>query len=229
MDEDNIYSYILAYNSFLKFEELGPNKRTYSPYEIAVYITSDLERDLTNRFEKGIDYVQQQLRSSPDGTIVSRDILIGKISKTICKYSPQYTVGEFKSTITPVVHAMNKTRPFQNKRPRLDTSKKCKICGQLGHDDNSEDGCMVYAKWILCQQASTRLSESETKTNTRKCFKQIKRHQEGDMNRDKFETHINSLNNITPNQDTTSIIHALKLLQIGEEYDDSSEYESDSE
>ena len=63
---------------------------------------------------------------------------------------------------------MNKTRPIQSKRPKLDTSKQCEFCGQLGHDNNSEDGCMVYAKWILYQQASTRLSEFETKTNTSK-------------------------------------------------------------
>ena len=71
MEDDNIYSYILAYNSFLKFEELGPHKRTYSPYEIAVYISSDLEKDPNTRFEKGIDYVRQQLQRSPDGLTVS--------------------------------------------------------------------------------------------------------------------------------------------------------------
>ena len=49
------------------------------------------------------------------------------------------------------------------------------------------------------------------------------------MNRDKIDRQINSLNSINPNQDTTSIVHALKLLQVDEEYDDSSESESDSE
>ena len=215
MDEDNIYLYILAHNSFLKFEELGPNKRTYLPYEVAVYITTDLERDPANHSKERIDYVRQQLRSSRDGNSVIHDISIGKISKTICKYSPQYTVGEFKSTITPIIHAMNKTRPFQSNRSKLDTSKKYKVYGQLGHDNNSEDVCMVYAKWILCQQASTRLSESETKRNTGKFSKKINRCQQVDRNRDKIEKQINSLNSLNilnRNQDTTSIIHALKLL-----------------
>ena len=52
MEENNIYSYILAYNLFLKFEVLGPHKRTYSPYEIAVYISKDFEKDINNRFKK---------------------------------------------------------------------------------------------------------------------------------------------------------------------------------
>ena len=82
---------------------------------------------------------------------------------------------------------MNKSCPFQSKQPKLDTRKTCKICGQLWHDEQSEGGCMVYAKWILYQHASTRLSESDTKINTRKFFKQIKRRQQGDRNRDKIE------------------------------------------
>ena len=98
----------------------------------------------------------------------------------------------------------------------------------MGHDNNSDDRCMVYAKWILYQQASIRLLESEMKTNTRKFFRQIEHHQQGDRNRYKIDRQINRLNNLNPNQDITSIIHALKLLQVDEEYDDSSEYESNS-
>ena len=45
----------------------------------------------------------------------------------------------------------------------MDTTLKCKICGQVGQDENGEDECMVFAKWMLCKQASTRLPESEIK------------------------------------------------------------------
>ena len=84
MPEDNIYIYIYihSYNAFLKFEELGTNQRTYSPYEVAVNIITDLENNIHNRFEKGIDYVRNQLHRSPDDLQVSRDIIIGKIAKS---------------------------------------------------------------------------------------------------------------------------------------------------
>ena len=47
MDDNIIHSYILAQNSFLKFEELGLNKRMYSPYEVVIYVVTNLVRDLT--------------------------------------------------------------------------------------------------------------------------------------------------------------------------------------
>ena len=60
MEEDNLYTYINPYNTFIKFEELGPKNRTYSPYEIEVSITNDLDKDSHNCFEKGIDHIMQQ-------------------------------------------------------------------------------------------------------------------------------------------------------------------------
>ena len=76
MDNNNIYKYVNAYNAFLKFEELGPSKRRYSPYEVAVSIANDLENEPHNRFEKGIDHVRQQLQRSIDGTAVPKSISI---------------------------------------------------------------------------------------------------------------------------------------------------------
>ena len=115
----------------------------YSLYEIAVYISTDTEKDPNTRFEKVIDYVRQQLQQSPDGLNVSRDISIGKIAKTICKYSPKYLVGEYESDVTPVIHTIH-TCLFQQNRTKTDSNLKYKICGQLGHDEKNENGCMFF-------------------------------------------------------------------------------------
>ena len=80
--------------------------------------------------------MRQQLQRSPDGLNVSRDISIGKIAKSICKYSPRYLVGEYKSETTQVIHTIN-TRPFQRSKTKTDMNLKCKICGQLGHDETN--------------------------------------------------------------------------------------------
>ena len=53
-------------------------------------------------------------------------------------------------------------------KPTRDLSLKCTICGQNGHDTNSEKECMIFAKWALCKRASEKLNASDTKTNTRK-------------------------------------------------------------
>ena len=233
MPEDNIYTYILSYNAFLKFEELGPSKRTYSPYEVAVTILTDLENDIHNRFDKGIDYVRNQLHRSPDGYTVSRDITIGKIAKTICKYSPLYKVGEYKTDIMPTIRTMNYTprNPTkQNYTPRNSTKNdsiiKCKICGQRGHDQNSENGCMVFAKWIMCQQASTRLSESDIKTNTKKFLKKIRQRDNDTRQRHNIQRKINALQDREVTEEHTALIHALQILQT-EGYDSQDESSSD--
>ena len=81
MDNDNIYSYITAYNAFLGFEALGNHSRTYTPFKIAVYIADDLERDPHKQFEKGITYVRTQLKYSSDEIEVRKDITLMKIGK----------------------------------------------------------------------------------------------------------------------------------------------------
>ena len=58
MEEDNIYTYLNMYNAFLMFEQLGTTSRTYTDYEQAVYITTDLDRDTHHRFDKGIAHVR---------------------------------------------------------------------------------------------------------------------------------------------------------------------------
>ena len=80
-DDDNIYSYVTAYNAFLKLEGLANHSRTYTPYEIAIYIADDLEKDPHKRFDKGIDHVRLQLQHSNNGIDVPRDISITKIAK----------------------------------------------------------------------------------------------------------------------------------------------------
>ena len=84
------------------------NSRSYTPFEITVYIADDLESDPHNRFEKGISYVRLQLKHSFDGISVPKDITITKIAKTICKYSPEYIIGEYKAITNPVIHAICK-------------------------------------------------------------------------------------------------------------------------
>ena len=152
-----MYSYINAYNTFLKFESLGANKRTYTPYEIAASIADDIERDPHKRFDKGIDHIRLQMKSSPDGVTVPRDIGINKIAKTICKYCSEYQVGEYAETNSetrPVINAMN-NKPWQRKttnndsqrtpssgeykkRPIRDMTLTCGFCGQIGHDEKSD-------------------------------------------------------------------------------------------
>ena len=126
-DNDNIYSYVNKYNTLLAFESLlENNSRTYTPFELAVYIADDLERDPHKRFEKGISHVKLQLKHSSNGITVPKDISITKIAKTICKYSPEYVNGEYNETNIPVIHAIQKpfkpTSPAQNKKPASDTS-----------------------------------------------------------------------------------------------------------
>ena len=80
-------------------------------------------------------------------------------------------------TINPTVHAMwnnNNKKPFSSDKPRqdrkksnLDASLRCSVCNQIGHDTTSDDGCLVFAKWTLCQAASKRLSEDEIRNNTK--------------------------------------------------------------
>ena len=233
-DNDNIYSYVNAYNAFLEFERLENNQRTYTEFEIAVYIADDLERDPHKRFDKGIDHVRLQLKHSPDGIRVPKDILITKIAKTICKYSPEYVVGEYNDSITPVIRALHQKQPYsrnddrQQKRrpPAKNTTLKCRYCCQLGHDETSENGCMVYAKWTLCHQASVRISAEDTKANTRKYLKSIKRRESDQRTKTKFEKHIRALQDNTNSLDNSTLIHTLQAMQLDTESEQSS---SDSE
>ena len=76
---------------------------------------------------------------------------------------------------------------------------------------------MVFAKWILCQQTPTRLSENDIKNNTRK-----------DKTRDRIEEQIKSLNEINYSANTLTIIHALKLLQEEDDYKSYIDSDTDS-
>ena len=253
MEEDNIYTYLNMYNAFLMFEQLGTTSRTYTAYEQAVYITTDLDRDTHHRFDKGISHVRMQLKHSTDGISVSKDITASKIAKTICKYSPEYKVGEFAvatETDAPVIRALRqnkfnpsqKTKDYQpykkqqpnNSRYKRDNSLKCNYCGQLGHDSTSEDGCFVFAKWTMCQQTSSRLSTEDTKMNTRKYLKNIRQKQSNNKQRSNVDKHIRTLMEAETdlNVDTTALIKTLQLLQpppLIERNSDSSECSSDDD
>ena len=238
-DDDNIYSYINDYNGFLKFKSLENHSRTYSPYEIAMYIADDIEKDPHKRFDKGVDYLRLQLKQSTDGINVPRDITIAKIAKTICKYSPEYEVGEHYTQPTPVIHATklpstfksNYTSPRQsNRRIPRDMTLRCKFCQQIGHNATSEDGCFIFAKWTLCQQASQRVPESEIKANTRKYLKSIKQRQMNAKNSKELTRHIKSLQELEQPLDTNALIHSLQMIHHGEDSDsDSSTSSSDRE
>ena len=238
MDHDNIYTYVSAYNAFLEFEGLGSNSRTYTPYEVAVYVADDLEKDPHKRFEKGIAYVRQKLERSPDGVIIPKDITITKIAKTICKYSPEYVVGEYTSETEPVIHALKQahaprvdyrttTTKYKSKRntSNRDPSIKCSICGQGGHNTDSENGCHYFAKWTLCKQADDKLDESVIKTNTRKYLKHMKRQHTESRQRDKIEKRIRCLQSDENSENNTALIHSLQILHE-ELLDDSSVYSS---
>ena len=82
MEENNIYSYVNAYNTFLKFEQLGTESQSYTPYEVTIYITSDLKSHPSNSFDEGIDHVRHQLQLYQYGISVPKGIEIGKIIKT---------------------------------------------------------------------------------------------------------------------------------------------------
>ena len=81
MEEDNIYTYLNMYNVFLMFEQLGTTSRTYTEYEQAVYITTDLDRDTHHRFDKGIAHVRMHLKYSTGSISVTKDITSSKIAK----------------------------------------------------------------------------------------------------------------------------------------------------
>ena len=217
---DNVYSYINTYNTFLEFESLGSNSRKYTPYEVAVYVADDLEKDPYKRFDKGILHVRQQLECSKDGVNVPKDITITKLAKTICKYSPEYTVGEHKvdeNEIVPTINAMK--RPYRPQTPgrktktTVDMSIRCDACGMNGHNINSELGCTNLAKWVLCQQASTKLKDTEVKANTRKYLKNMRMKQSHARQRDKIDKHIKCLARDENSEDKYAIIHSLQLLK----------------
>ena len=231
-DSDNVYSYVNQYFAFLEFERLENNQRTYTAYEIAVYVADDLERDPHKRFDKGIDYVRLQLKYSADGITVPKDITITKIAKTICKYSPEYTVGEYSVASVPVIRTLHQQssprdiRQTRRRTPSKDMTLKCKYCGQVGHDETSESGCLVFAKWTLCQQASARLSAEAIKANTKKYFKHIKRQESSSRQRTKIEKHIRALEANTESLNATTLIHTLRALQ---DDTDSDSYSTDDD
>ena len=108
-------------------------------------------------------------------------------------------------------------------------SLKCKFCGQLGHDGTSDDGCIVFAKWILYQQASTRTSESYIKTNTRKFIQMTKRQQSSNRQRTQLSRQTKSLKELTQPIDANAIIHSLQLIHDSNENREDSSSDSDSE
>ena len=242
--DDNMYSYINTYNTFLKFESLGAHKRTYTPYEIAASIADDIELDPHKRFDKGVDHIRSQLKSSPDGVSVPKDIGLNKIAKTICKYCSEYQVGEHATPEDTVDrHVINalQNKPWQrkppnndyqrnsnkpmNKRVPKDMSLKCPFCGQLGHDDKSDQGCMVFAKWTLCQQASQRVPPEDIKMNTRKFLKSIRQRQSDARQRTQLTKHINTLQQMDTTLDTTNFLDSLQQLTTTDQYD--SAYDSE--
>lgn len=97
--------------------------------------------------------------------------MIGKIAETICKYSSAYTVGEYSQRKHPVIHTMNHRTNLRI--PKVNTSIKCEICGQLRHDTTSEGRCIVFSKWMMCKQESKCILELEIKSNTIKYLKRL--------------------------------------------------------
>ena len=246
-DDDNLYSYINEYNTFTKFEGLENNSRSYTPYETAVYIADDIEHDPHKRFDKGIDHIRLQLKHSTDGISVPKDIGITKIAKTICKYCPDYTIGEYNNvaddtSITPTIHMFNNQNNSQrrqnnttpsstkqfNRRPPKDMSIKCKFCGQLGHDGTNDQGCIVFAKWTMCQQASQRMPPEEIKANTRKFLKNIRQQQSDSRQRNHLDKRIKTLQDQGANIDHTALIHSLQLIADDPGYTTDSDSDSDA-
>ena len=69
---------------------------------------------------------------------------------------------------------------------------------------------------MLCQQASTRLSESDTKTNTRKFFKKIRCREQDNRQHHNIQRKINALQERKTSAEHTALIHTLQLLQHNE-------------
>ena len=86
MITDTIYAYIAQYYYFPKFEDLGTTVRTYTPYEQASYIASDMEQDPHNHFNKAVIYIRSQLEHSSEDQEVPRDSTMSKLTKTITIY-----------------------------------------------------------------------------------------------------------------------------------------------
>ena len=87
-----------------------------------------------------------------------------------------------------------------------------------------------FAKWSICKQISSRKSEDETKNNTRKYFKMIKRRQSDRRQKDKMESHIRTLKEEPSSAETIALIHSLQLLNADdEESSSSSDYSSDDD
>ena len=173
---------------------------------------------------------------------VPRDIGINKIAKTICKYCSKYQVGEYTEADTtprPIINTMMK-KPWQrnqsnkdsqqgsqnsefNKRMPKDMSLKCQFCGQLGHDDKSDQGCMVFAKWTLCQQASQRVPPEEIKSNTRKFINSIRQRQTDARQRSQLNKTIRTLQQLDTKLDPEAIINSLQMFADDNDYDSSSD------
>ena len=102
---------------------------------------------------------------------------------------------------------------FNNRRPAKNITLMFKFCQQLGHDATSKDGCFVFAKWTLRQQASQCVPESEIKTNTRKHLKSIRQRQMNAKNSKELTRHINTLQDLNHPTDIDALIHSLHLMQ----------------
>ena len=79
---------------------------------------------------------------------------------------------------------------------------------------NSESGCIVFAKWVLCRQAYNRLNENDIKNNTRKYLKSMKRKQTEVRQRERINKHIRCLEcDNDDSMDRNTLIHSLQLLK----------------
>ena len=72
---------------------------------------------------------------------------------------------------------------------------------------------MNFAKWTLCQQANSRLSETDIKNNTRKYLRYIKRKQIDAKQKEKFDRHIKSLTCNGDENTHDALIHSLQLMR----------------
>ena len=124
-------------------------------------------------------------------------------------------MGEYATFTIPVIRTFKqngfqkRTIPSPRQGHTPDLSLKRKLCGQLGHDGDSDGGYIVFGEWTLCQQASKRVPEADIKTNTRKYLQMIKRCQSDTRQRTPLCHQTKSLEALNQTADTAAIIHSL--------------------
>ena len=104
---------------------------------------------------------------------------------------------------------------------------KYQFCDQLGYNGNSDQGCVVFAKWTLYQQASQRSSEDNIKTNTNKFLVSIKQRQSEVRQHNQLKHRITKLKWLDKSLDLTAVINFLQLLTDDSDNDDYSDSEDD--